>query len=519
MKKRLYIITFLAVAAVIHIVGFVGMELALKYWQKQYIKIQLDVNKSHAERTALFLTNELKSGLSQEAVIKKFQETLIGTDIEKGYLCMFDQKDAQLLCHPNTKMVGMKIPESMQFKNDLNSKAQRTYDIITGGEARGGLFLTQSTVEIAYMVPVKGAPWMMSVHENIDKIKEEAQNQREVFFIGFIFLSVITAFFATFMARLIARRYEKTIEAQNKILEDTNEELKSLNTELNLQKEKILQQRNEIEEQKNNVTQSRDEILYQKNQITSSIQYASRIQEALLPPQNYIDELFKEYFILYEPRDIVSGDFYWAKKINNFVIFAAADSTGHGVPGAFMSMLGISYLNEIVSEEFYSERQMSAANILNDLRLKVKSSLRQSDDKDSTKDGIDIALIILDTQTLELQFAGAYNPLYIIRDETLVEVNADRMPVGIYTADNTDFTNKRIELVKGDCIYLFSDGYYDQFGGNDNRKFLTKKFKSLILENSSLPMSMQKINLEENFINWKHGNSQVDDVLVVGIKI
>ncbi len=519
MKKRIYIITFLAVAAVIFVIGYAGMEVALKYWQKQYIKIQMDVNRRQAELMSDFLSNEIKSGLSQDKVIKKLQNSLVGTEADKGYLCMFDKTDAQLLCHPNKKMLGMKIPESMKFEDNINSRVEKTYDVITKGEGRGGLFHNGDQIEIAYMIPVKGTPWMLSVHENIGKIKAEVKKQRELFSIGFIVLSIITAFFATFMARLVARKYEKKIEEQNDVLEQNNEELNVLNTSLNQQKEEILTQNEEILTQKNFVTKNRDKILHQKNQIVASIQYASRIQRALLPLKTDLENLFPDYFIIFKPRDIVSGDFYWAKQIDNYIIFAAADSTGHGVPGAFMSMLGISYLNEIVSDDFYKEQTFSASQILNDLRAKVISSLKQDDSASSTKDGMDISLIVINKDTLELQFAGAYNPLYIIRDGNFVEVEADRMPVGIHALDENDFTNKRIDLVKDDCLYLFSDGYPDQFGGEKNRKFLKKNFKKVIQDNASLPMSMQEINLEESFVNWKKECPQVDDVIVVGIRV
>ncbi|MDA3892886.1 MAG: nitrate/nitrite transporter NrtS [Salinivirgaceae bacterium] len=253
----------------------------------------------------------------------------------------------------------------------------------------------------------------------------------------------------------------------------------------------------------------------QNEHIAQSINYASRIQNAVLPSGDKIAELMPEHFILFKPRDIVSGDFYWMARNENKLILTAADCTGHGVPGAFMSMLGVSFLNEIVLKE----RVNKAHEILNKLRVSVKSTLSQSGGENDTKDGMDMALCIIDYDTMTMQFAGAYNPLYLVRNSELIQYKADRMPIGVHLKEKATFTNHEISLEKGDSFYIFSDGYMDQFGGDEGRKFSSKAFKELILSMQEKSMAEQRVILGENFKMWRGNHSQIDDVLVIGGKI
>lgn len=253
----------------------------------------------------------------------------------------------------------------------------------------------------------------------------------------------------------------------------------------------------------------------QKRQITDSIEYASRIQTAILPPGDFISKVIPDHFILYKPRDIVSGDFYWITHKNNKVVVAAVDCTGHGVPGAFMSMLGFAFLNEIVNKE----SELKANEILNELRNNVKKSLHQTGKEDEAKDGMDIALCIIDPDDLTLQYSGAYNPLYLVRNDELVSVNADRMPIGIHIIEKESFTNHEIKVKKDDIIYIFTDGYVDQFGGPKANKFRKAPFKDLLVSIQDKDMVQQKDILEEKFEKWRGDHEQIDDVLVMGIKI
>ena len=267
---------------------------------------------------------------------------------------------------------------------------------------------------------------------------------------------------------------------------------------------------------KNKTIRSANKLLaYQKKQITDSIEYASRIQTAILPPTEYIESVIPEHFIFYKPRDIVSGDFYWLTHKDGKIVLAAVDCTGHGVPGAFMSMLGFAFLNEIVNKE----SELKANTILNQLRSYVKTSLHQTGKENETKDGMDIALCIIDPENLKMQYAGAYNPLYLIRNQDIISFKADRMPIGIHIIEKDSFTNHECDLMKGDTIYIFTDGYIDQFGGDGKRKFKMAPFRDLLISMNDKSMKEQERILEDEFLQWKGDHEQIDDILVMGIKV
>jgi serine phosphatase RsbU (regulator of sigma subunit) len=271
----------------------------------------------------------------------------------------------------------------------------------------------------------------------------------------------------------------------------------------------------EIVEQKNEIEGQRDQISHQKEEITASIQYASKIQRAVLPSAEKACELLRDHFVLFKPRDIVSGDFYWMTESENRTVVIAADCTGHGVPGAFMSMLGVSFLNEIVNKN-----EISQANIiLNQLRNNVKSTLKQKGEEGESKDGMDVALCIIDYEKMKMQFAGAYNPLYLYRNSELIEVKADKNPIGIYIREKESFTNHEIELEKGDTMYIFSDGFVDQFGGPKGQKFKSKHFKELLLSIQDKTMTEQHQILDKTITEWRGDIDQIDDVLVIGIRV
>ncbi len=254
--------------------------------------------------------------------------------------------------------------------------------------------------------------------------------------------------------------------------------------------------------------------------ILASINYAKKIQSAILPSKKAIQEIIPESFVLYKPRDIVSGDFYWISKKVKTLIITAADSTGHGVPGAFMSMLGISFLNEITSRNMknINSNSINSADILNQLRELIKKSLRQTKKSTEARDGIDMALCMIDKQTNTMQYAGANNPLYLIRNNELIITKGTKNPVGIYIKEKP-FINHIIQLEKNDIIYLFTDGYQDQLGGLKNRKFTPKRLRELLLEINQKPMDIQKNILDKNIIEWIGKGKQIDDILILGFKI
>ena len=285
---------------------------------------------------------------------------------------------------------------------------------------------------------------------------------------------------------------------------------------------KLLQEQNEqINQQKIEIEAQRDLANEQKKDITDSIEYAKRIQSALLPPLSFIKRNLPEHFILFKPRDIVSGDFYWMMNKDGKIIIAAADCTGHGVPGAFMSMLGTAFLNEIVTKIVENKHvySLQANEILNQLRNYIIESLHQTGDDDESKDGIDMALCIIDSEKQKLQFAGAHNPLYIIKNNNLEVIKGDRMPVSIHKNAQKPFVNHEVDFSQNDIIYMFSDGYYDQIGGPQNRKFMSRNFQELLLSVHEKPMEQQKEILDKTFEEWRGENIQLDDILVIGIRL
>jgi serine phosphatase RsbU (regulator of sigma subunit) len=250
-------------------------------------------------------------------------------------------------------------------------------------------------------------------------------------------------------------------------------------------------------------------------EVEDSIIYASYIQQALLSSREVLETSDVQNFIFYKPRDIVSGDFYWFRRIKNYLYFAAADCTGHGVPGAFMSVLCMSMLNEVVTKRDLNPPAM----ILNDLRKRIKKSLQQDQHSGMSHSGMDITLCLFDFETYTLQYSGAFNPLYLIRNGELIEYKVDRMPIGAYPKDNTNFSNREIQLQKNDLIYIFSDGFISQFGGPNNKKFTSKEFKRLLLNIYKQPMESQHQHLMDTFFYWKKNLDQLDDILVIGIKV
>ena len=258
------------------------------------------------------------------------------------------------------------------------------------------------------------------------------------------------------------------------------------------------------------------EISQQKKEITDSINYAKRIQQSILPPDEHWKDLLPNSFIFYRPKDIVSGDFYWIEKNQNHVCFAAVDCTGHGVPGALMSVIGFNLLTQAVNEAKLTQ----PSEILKHLDAGVTKTLRQSEDGKGVKDGMDLSLCCLNKDTNELQFAGAFNSLYYVRNGELFEIKADKFPIGVNLDGVVDeFTNHAIQLQKNDCVFLFSDGYADQFGGPKGKKFKYKQLKSLLLNISEKSIAEQKQIIEYAFDSWKNDLEQVDDVLIIGVKI
>jgi len=334
------------------------------------------------------------------------------------------------------------------------------------------------------------------------------------------------------------KQHQKELE---QTVKERTHEIQEANEELNQQNEEIIAQRDEIEHQKDMVVRQKEKIEKVHYEISESIDYATRLQGAILPESKILKKYLSDHFVLFKPKDKVSGDFYWWAHIENHTVITAADCTGHGVPGAFMSMLGSSFLREIVEKEYITNTGL----ILKKLRKEIIKALKQTGEVGEQKDGMDMAIISINHETNIVQFSGANNPLYIVKSgklkveseesnnsvklcdnsklniqnsKLLYEIKPDKMPIAIYEKmDN--FSTHEIQLEKGDNIYMFSDGFADQFGGKKGKKFKYKPFKQLLINNCQLTMKEQKVVLNKAFEEWQGDIEQIDDVVVLGIKI
>jgi tetratricopeptide (TPR) repeat protein len=322
----------------------------------------------------------------------------------------------------------------------------------------------------------------------------------------------------TLIGILIYRSYtlkkkdNQLLSLQKRKIEETNEELVTYQEELISQKE-------HLEVQQEIVTAQRDKITEQKQKITDSIQYAKRIQDSILPPDDLFQNAFEDHFVIFRPKDIVSGDFYWLKETNDHIFVAAGDCTGHGVPGAFMSLLGVSFLNEVIESG-----SIDSAEILDKTRDRLKTTLRQHLKSNEPRDGIDIGLCAINKKNKQLQFSGAYNSLIVIKNSNnenaeLTEFKGDKMPIGAHYKADKEFSAQNIKIEKNDKFFLYTDGFIDQFGGAYNRKFLPYRFKELILSSLNGDMLKQKEAMLNGLENWMDNKEQIDDILVVGFSL
>ena len=366
-----------------------------------------------------------------------------------------------------------------------------------------------------------------------DRAHEDRLLRREM--IEFISLFGITMIIVVILlyrkTRVITHPIKKLVSKVNRITDGHlneraevigNNEIATLSQKFNSMIEELESYYNELEQKVKDRTAEvvrQKELIEVKNKhIMDSIHYAKRIQNAMLPPDDFVKKVLPESFVLYRPKDIVSGDFYWMTKSGNLIIYAAVDCTGHGVPGAFMSIVGHNQLNAAVD----IKKAKKASDILDFLNEGVVETLRETGkaEKSSVKDGMDLALCVVDLDNLKLQFAGAHNPLIIIRDDEVIQIKGDRHAIGRGISEELQkFTNHEVELKKGDVLYTFSDGYPDQFGGEDGRKFMVKKFRQLLLEIHKKPIQEQEHILEDVLEKWKGDREQIDDILVIGIKI
>lgn len=325
--------------------------------------------------------------------------------------------------------------------------------------------------------------------------------------IGMI-LATVTA-----ISRITIRKKNFLLEKQKKEIQDKNVELEQQKEEIQAQAENLLEANEEITAQNNEITAQKDLITKQHEDLTSSIRYARIIQTAMMSTQDFIKTKLPDSFVLLMPKDIVSGDFYWFTEKNNYQFLAAVDCTGHGVPGAFMSMVGNQLLNHIILEMGIIETDL----ILQEMNTGIKKFLKH--DETHARDGMDMTICRIDPEKKELEFSGAGNPMYFLQNDELVEIKGNTRPIGGFERGSEHFTKDVIKTDIPTNIYLFSDGYSDQFCGKDLKKFGRKRFRELLKEISHLEFDEQKEKLISTHIQWRENQKQTDDILVLGFKI
>ncbi len=302
--------------------------------------------------------------------------------------------------------------------------------------------------------------------------------------------------------------------------------IKTQKAEIEQQKEEILTQNEQLIEHREEILSHQEKIEAQNQDIMDSIRYASKIQTALLPSEGKMKRVLGEYFLYYKPRDIVSGDFYWLETYTDKIVIAASDCTGHGVPGAFVSALGISILNEVLQRAISSREYLNPGIILNKVRSKMVSSISRTENEEETYDGMDIAICIIDKKQNTLEYSGALQPIYFVKkvsekpeEYELSSLKPDAHPISLTEYKEHTYETTIININKGDLVYMFSDGYADQFGGKKQKKFLTLNFRKLLVSIASKPMEIQKEVLDKTFTEWRGDIDQIDDVMVMGIRI
>ncbi|MCK4664420.1 MAG: tetratricopeptide repeat protein [Bacteroidales bacterium] len=433
----------------------------------EYLFISLDVNKDFVDKQEVAISNQ---GIGNVKLLqKKYSEAVLYLNIAKT---IGKESGNKNIIKDAAEILAKTYPELKQYKKAYENHVlyKQMSDSLKNDENIKKV--TQLGMQFEFDKIQKQQEFEKMKKELAHQAEMKKQNLIKTFYLIGLAIVILFAF-------VVYRSYKRK-QKDNILLEEQNEK---------------------IEEQ--------------KQSITDSIQYASRIQKAVVPSEERANEILPEHFILWRPRDIVSGDFWWMTQKENKVILVAADCTGHGVPGAFMSMLGVSFLNEIVNQQDI----ITANVILNQLRTSVKTTLKQKGAEGEAKDGMDIALVVLDVPNMKLQFSGAYNPLYLYRNSELIETKADKNPIGIFIKEKDSFTNHEIELQKGDTFYIFSDGFIDQFGGEKGGKFKTKNFKALLQNMQDKPMKEQGEILDRTVDEWRGDIEQIDDIIILGVRI
>ncbi len=506
MRRKFQILLTFSLVLIFQLAFWGFAFLSKKYIQDEIVEQVKNDNKVIGEQIIHLMRNSYlsKSDFKTDHTLQHLCDSIKLPN--GGFICAVD-KMGNLVAGPGlTPGMTMPFPPVLQEygQTDKLKAEELKSDRVFYGFAN---FKKEGRIDLVSSLPLNEEVRLF-VHQNKEIIeKKAAKYVKPLLLIGLI-ITIVVGFFTYLTTNNIVSRYESKIEIQNR-------DLKSALEEIRLQKKEIEIKNIELVARKNIAEEQHKKISHQNKEITDSIQYAKRIQNATLPKKEISQNIIDEHFILFIPRDIVSGDFYWYHELEEFVVITAVDCTGHGVPGAFMSMIGIVFLNEIVVEEGIYD----AGKILDKMRKKVIHALGQKSILTSTSDGMDMALCVIEKSTKIMQFAGANNPLICVRNKELIEIKGSRMPIGIYPKMENVFATHSVQLESEDIIYLFSDGYADQFGGKKGVKFLGSNFKKLLLEISTLPTGLQKKVLENTLNDWQGDISQVDDILIIGFRI
>lgn len=467
--------------------GYEGERLVFDFNQVWYLAL------SKRNREALHLADSLKTLIEGDQNVYKDNNYRLYKTLTRMYQAM-GQYDKAL---------------EYQRKSDFCYRQERKRDY--------AIAATQSMAQAKF-------DEQMRIQKNREQILENESKQQLLL----IYCSVIVLFIVTALAAVVVRFWMLSRRA-NVALDIKNSELEQQKEEMIVQNERLEEKNEQIERQKHSL-QSQNELISNINkQMTDSINYASVIQQAVMPSEQLMSNLFGDHLVILRPLSIVSGDFYWATQAGHYKMLVVADCTGHGVPGAFLSMLGMSMLGYLATSAGHVDG-LTAGSLLDDLRDLLKRSLHQSADDDANHDGIDMALLLIDLKANVVHYAGAFRPLILVRDGEVKRYDPDRMPVGTHYNESDHFTNHVVDAKHGDVIYMFSDGMTDQFGydtPSSVRKFTAKRLYSLFCDIYRLPFNAQKAKIEASIDNWRLNGmmgdgdvyEQTDDAVVVGIRL
>ncbi|MBU0764605.1 MAG: tetratricopeptide repeat protein [Bacteroidetes bacterium] len=512
---------------------------AMEYYNKD-LKISTEIGDKEGMANSLYNLGKVALKRNDRELLKKYAVQSYTISNELGYPDDIEcsaslMKDLAVL-QGNYKKAFEYYQEEMAMRDSV-----RNEDNFKQTQKRQARYEYQKQKAVDSVAHAKA---IQIKNLELAKANEEKAKQKVIIYSFICGFAVIMVFSAIIFNLFLQKK------KANRIISDKNTALQQANEEITAQKEEIEAQRDEITAQRDEIALHRDVILQQKEEIEDSIRYAKRIQTAVLPADKYAGEILGDHFIIFRPKDVVSGDFYWATTVtttnsryaqpcvSTILVVAVADCTGHGVPGAFMSMLGISFLNEIVRKK----ENTIAAQILDMLRDSVIDALKQTGASTdsatgSIKDGMDITLAVIETDTLHCRWAGANNPLWIINTHghaclqtpqpgsppIVTEIKPDKMPVAIHPKMEP-FTNHEMQLHTGDRLYMFTDGFPDQFGGPKGKKFKYRAFKQLIADTCMIDIKEQGRQMEKTLLAWIHPGhgtryDQVDDITVLGIKL